>query len=85
MQTNSNSGTLKNNRQKKQKYDNCKFSTLKCGSLNVCGIRQKLLYLEFCNLIQELVQEPKETRKGSLSFKRRVWQPCASKYTFMLL
>ena len=53
MQTNSNSGTLNSNRQKKQKYDNCKLSTLKCGSLNVCGIRRKLLYPEFCNLIQE--------------------------------
>ena len=31
-----------------------------------------------------LVQEPKEKRRGSLSFNSRVRQPCRSKYTFML-
>ena len=32
-----------------------------------------------------VVQEPKEKRRGSLSFNSRVWQPSGSKYTFMLL
>ena len=32
-----------------------------------------------------VVQEPKEKRRGSLSFNSRVWQPCGSKYTLMLL
>ena len=32
-----------------------------------------------------IVQEPKGKRRGSLSFNSRVWQPCGSKYTFMLL
>ena len=27
-----------------------------------------------------IVQEPKEQRRGSLSFNSRVWQPCGSKY-----
>ena len=27
--------------------------TLKCGSLNVCGIKRKMLYPEFCDLICE--------------------------------
>ena len=31
-----------------------------------------------------IVQEPKDKRKGSLSFNSRVWQPCGSKCTFML-
>ena len=32
---------------------NCKSSTLKCGSLNVCGIKRKLLYPELCELISD--------------------------------
>ena len=32
-----------------------------------------------------IVQEPKEKRRGSLSFNSRVWQPCGSKNTFMFL
>ena len=35
-------------------------------------------------VIWQLVQEPKDKRKGSLSFNSRIWQPCGSKCTFML-
>ena len=50
-------------------------------------------YLQkYCEFIHRLshydsyvVQEPKEKRRGSLSFNSRVWQPCGTKYTFMLL
>ena len=31
-----------------------------------------------------MVQEPKEKRRGSPSFSSRVWQPCRSKYIFIV-
>ena len=47
------------------------------------GVDNKLDCLSYSECI--LVQEPKEKRRGSLSFNSRVWQPSGSKYTFMLL
>ena len=44
-----------------------------------------VIYMYLSNRKSLLVQEPKEKRRGSISFNSRFWQLCGSKYTFMLL
>ena len=68
-----------------QQFTAYKYNTMQNKPVHLAGPSMALvLNLHSIRGCYTIVQEPKDKRKGSLSFNSRVWQPCGSKCTFML-